>query len=588
MSLVITLTPAQWVIDNWAPQGDEPHYLLAAHSLVVDGDLDLGNNYDRGDHWRFYPRAIDRHVRIGADGRSYLLHDIGLPIVIAPAYALGGRAGVTLFLAIVAALVALNVYGLALEITAHHKAAAITWLAFSLTPLLSVYAYLVYPEMIGALAVVWSVRQLLANAPVEPRHTQGATRISYSVFRIPLGVPIATGLLPWLSARFILIAAFLALWSVWRWRDDRRRRAVAIGLPLLSLIVYFVASAWMNGGGSGAIDFNSGPISHGFQDFTLDRILRGLAGWWLDQQRGILIYSPVYIVALIGLPLLWRRLRWAGLALLMPFAIAYGSIVAWGGFWISWEVSARYLVVAIPLLAAPMALAWATLRSWVFRGAAITLLAISLLNTVLVLSVPGIAAYRESLVWIYDGGTPIDLWRGLPALGGGGRVDPDPNAISAATVVADGDRLAWHTPVGPSGAVIQSSSLNGLSAGAYALRFDARAAIVPSPESPLLSIDVFSGEGVFLLHHVLKGSDFPPDGSYRSFALPFQSPFYNKWSYPVYAQVSTSGLAEMWVSTLSVALDADRTWGVTGVWVGLIGLAIVAFNWPGRRQEVEP
>ena len=40
LSLIVTLLPVPYVIANWTPMGDEPHYLLAAHSLVHDGDLD--------------------------------------------------------------------------------------------------------------------------------------------------------------------------------------------------------------------------------------------------------------------------------------------------------------------------------------------------------------------------------------------------------------------------------------------------------------------------------------------------------------------------------------------------------------------
>jgi hypothetical protein len=264
------------------------------------------------------------------------------------------------------------------------------------------------------------------------------------------------------------------------------------------------------------------------------------------------------------------------------------SAVAWGGFWIGWEISARYLVVGLPLLAAPLALAWTTLRSLAFRGMAGATFAIGLLNTVLILAMPGIAAYRESVVWIYDHWLSTNLWRGLPAMGGGALVEPDPNAPSATTVVTDGDRSSWMTPAGPGGVVIQSSGLQDLTIGAYELRFEARAADAPSPDSPLLLVDVFSGEGVMLLHRVLNASDFAPDGTYHTFVLPFESPFYNKWSYPVYAQVTASGLAKTWVSGMRVALDASRLWGVTGLWIGVIGLAIVGFNWRGPRPRSVP
>jgi len=585
LSLVLTMLPVQWVDATWVPQGDEPHYLLAAHSLAVDGDLDVGNNYAQRDFASFYPGPLAGHVRTGVDGRSYLSHDIGLPILIAPAYALGGRGGVTIFLAAIAALVAVNVYLLAYQVAGNRKAATATWLALMAAPLLSVYAYLVYPEMIAALLVIWTARQLI---PHPSRITHHASRFTLYAAPITVGVTLAICVLPWLSARFIPIAVFLALWAVWHWRHDRRRVAIAIGVPLASLIGYVVANAWMNGGGPGLADFNGGQVARGLQGFTLERVARGLAGWWLDQQRGVLVYSPVYVIALIGLPALWRRMRWAGLAVLTPLLVAYTSTVAWGGFWVGWELSARYLVVGLPLLAAPMALAFTHIRGFIFRGLAVLLLSISILNTLLVLASPGYYAYRESIVQFYDRWTGADVGRILPAMGGGGKVDPDPDAPSAATVVTDGDRSTWLAPAGSPGVVVQSAALEDLTIGSYALQFDARAGHARAADAPLLSADVFSGEGVLLLHRVLNRSDFAGESSYRSFALPFRSPFYNKWSYPVYVQISSSGLADVWVSALTVTADAGPTWGVTGAWIGLIGLAVFAFNRAVPKSLIRP
>jgi len=576
ISATVVLLPSTWAVVGWEPQSDEPHYLLAAHSLARDGDLDVANNYAQNDQWSFYPHAIDEHVRVGRDGRSYLSHDLGLPILIAPAYALAGRAGVTAFLAIIAALVAVNVYLLAVEVTGNRAAALVTWPAMMLTPLLSVYAYRVYPEMIGALLVVWSVRQITFYSS---RFTFYSSRFTLYSPRFTLGVPLAIGWLPWLSARFIPIAAFLALWSAWRWPGDGRRLALVIGIPLISLAGYFAANAWMSGGGSSTIDFDTGQVVQGFEGFSVERLLRGLTGWWLDQQRGVLIYSPIYLVALIGLPLLWRRLHGRGLALLTPLVIACAAVAAWGGFWVAWEISARYLVVGLPLLAAPMGLAFAHIRGWAFRIFAATMLAISLLNTAILLSQPGLFGYRESIVLAYDSRTPVDLWSLLPAMGGGGRVDPDPDATSASRIVTDGDRTAWHSPAGAGGIVLQSAALKDLTVGSYELRFEARVGKASAPDAPLLSVDVFSGEGVLLLHRVLRASDFDPSGAYRSFALPFQSPFYNRWSYPVYAQVNSSGLADTWISEVTVIVDGARTWGVVGAWIAIIGLLVVGFNW---------
>src|SRR5919202_838408 len=65
--------------------GDEPHYLLAAKSLVEDGDVDLSDEYARAAYSEFYPYVLDRHGRSRA-GRLHEPHGVGFPLLIAPAY----------------------------------------------------------------------------------------------------------------------------------------------------------------------------------------------------------------------------------------------------------------------------------------------------------------------------------------------------------------------------------------------------------------------------------------------------------------------------------------------------------------------
>ena len=70
--------------------GDEPHYLLMAQSLWREHDLDLRDNHERED-WREYtPGPIAPHYGAPrADGRPYPAHSPGLPLLLAPLYALG-------------------------------------------------------------------------------------------------------------------------------------------------------------------------------------------------------------------------------------------------------------------------------------------------------------------------------------------------------------------------------------------------------------------------------------------------------------------------------------------------------------------
>src|SRR3954471_22142583 len=67
--------------------GDEPHYLLMAESLRLDGDLDLANDYAPapGDHRREPP--LERHARLDRSGVLRSRHDPGLAVVLLPVHA---------------------------------------------------------------------------------------------------------------------------------------------------------------------------------------------------------------------------------------------------------------------------------------------------------------------------------------------------------------------------------------------------------------------------------------------------------------------------------------------------------------------
>ena len=95
--------------------GDEPHYLLAAESLVDDGDVDVHDEYAERAYDDFYPYDLDQHGK-ETDGRLHEPHGVGFPLLIAPAYALGGAEGVELFLAAIAALAVALAYRLALRV----------------------------------------------------------------------------------------------------------------------------------------------------------------------------------------------------------------------------------------------------------------------------------------------------------------------------------------------------------------------------------------------------------------------------------------------------------------------------------------
>src|SRR3954447_13872435 len=69
--------------------GDEPHYLLAARSLTDDHTLDVRHDYQDKAYGKFDPLPPRPQGRF-REGARYEPHSIGLPLLAAPFYAIGG------------------------------------------------------------------------------------------------------------------------------------------------------------------------------------------------------------------------------------------------------------------------------------------------------------------------------------------------------------------------------------------------------------------------------------------------------------------------------------------------------------------
>ncbi len=315
------------------PQGDEPHYLMVADSLLRDGDLDLEQDYAQGRYARFHDAPLPPHYRVrGRHGEIYSLHAIGLSLLILPAWALAGYAGVTVFMALVSALLAWQVREWTAELGGREDLAdAAGWL-FVLSPPLLHYAGLVFTEVPAALAVTCGLRR----ARSERLGWAGA-----------LAIGGAVAFLPWLNVRYAPLALVVLAHAVWR----HRRAAVALASPLVASVV-----------GLGYYHH----LLYGFWDprrvygrrpeLALVTLREGLPGLFLDQEFGLLVYAPVLVLALAGLVLLLRRDRRLGLAALLAVlatVLTAGSWHMWrGGF----NPPGRFLVPVVPILAVSVAL----------------------------------------------------------------------------------------------------------------------------------------------------------------------------------------------------------------------------------------
>jgi hypothetical protein len=277
--------------------GDEPHYLLAAESLVADGDVDVRNQYAARAYEDFYPYDLDRHGE-DTEGRLNEPHGLGFPLLIAPAYALGGADGVELFLAAIAALSVTLAYRLALRVVPDPWALAAA-LAVGLSPPFLAYGTAVYPELSAGAALAGAA---LLALRLDDRPSRGD---AFGCFAL-------LGMLPWLGTKFVpagLVIGFLAVRSLWR----VRRRTLAIGsveLSLFSVALYVGLNEALYGGPTPyAADVGEETATDAaFPGGYVERAYR-LVALFIDREYGLLRWAPVFVLAFAGLWLLWRSHR---------------------------------------------------------------------------------------------------------------------------------------------------------------------------------------------------------------------------------------------------------------------------------------
>lgn len=315
------------------PQGDEPHYLTMAESLLSDGDLDLTDEFAERAYAPFYPGTLAPHRSPASPpGRLYAVHAPGLPALILPAYAIGGYPAVRLFLSLLAALTAALTWRLVRDVTGSEGAALGAWAALALTPPLPFYAVAVYPETPAALAVAAFL--LLARGPA-------------SGGRIALAALLAA-VLPWLHPKFLPLAALGLGLVLIRGRFSRSAAAaIALALASCAALLAFFASAF--GRASFAAAYGPGPDVHWLN------VPRGALALLLDRQFGLLPLAPLWLLAAPGLALLLGRRAGDGLrALLLIVAVAAVG-ASFGMWWGGACPPARFLVPALPALALALA-----------------------------------------------------------------------------------------------------------------------------------------------------------------------------------------------------------------------------------------
>jgi hypothetical protein len=320
--------------------GDEPHYALMAHSIAVDGDLELENNYVEVENGssaagsRQRGTKLDRHVAEFGD-RTVFTHPLGLPLLVAPLLWLQN----------------LVVPGAAPDMVLGFFGLGVTFLA--LLEGLRLLAKWTPDRRIGLLVglVVYFGTPLWFYSRTfftEPYLWSGLVLSVGLLDRDrPMFASLVLGVTLLIKETALLAIVPILLWAWWRWGVLGFLRVSVF--PVLALLLFGLKNLWVYG-----------EWWVTFQPFQLGTPWwSGFVGLLFDSQHGLIPFAPIALVALLAWAL--SRGSWD-----RPSVVASAfALLAWVGYfivsalWVDWRGGSGYgprlLIPVLPALALPLA-----------------------------------------------------------------------------------------------------------------------------------------------------------------------------------------------------------------------------------------
>ena len=384
--------------------GDEPHYLLITHSLLHDGDFNLQNNYAGRDYRTYMPEGglpLIEHVHRRPEKKaSYSFHSPGVSFLMLPFYAAGqplGRKGLILLLrfgmSLIGAAFGLQLFLFALKEFKKEGLALGLWALAGLTSPVFFYSIHIYPEMVVGLMSLWLFRMA--------RHSE-----SFSTGKLLLAGCLFAGFIWFHAIKYplLLIPLFIYfLWVLVRRHRLRWRLAWFLAGPLIIGGLYLVFQNSLYGSLSFSTVSWQGPMSDAESVSFFKKIFGGipfrfrwetLAGYFLDQKDGLLLYAPIYFFAFLGLVEMARR-KARELVLLLAITGPYVLVQAFLTQRTGYAPQARPITSVIWALAIPLGYFLAANTKKIFSALAAAAAALSLAAVVLLLLNP-LALYQET------------------------------------------------------------------------------------------------------------------------------------------------------------------------------------------------
>jgi hypothetical protein len=356
--------------------GDEPHYLLITHSLLLDGDINLFNNYRDNDYLQFYPGELESHTFSGKKGLEYQYskHTPGLPVLLVPSYVIGKKLGrivsdlthnpshqqqililtLRVSMGLLSALLCWIFFLFARSFTKNQSAALLSWFIFATTSPFFIYSQLIYPEIPASLIILGILYHVVSLKNIS----------SSTVLWISLGIAI----LPWLGAKYIILSAglfLMVIYGLWKSGRTRREYIFLFFAPLFLSAGFFLFYLWMLYGNIWPQSLYVGSLPSGSSlsvpvfHLNASEFIRCGLSYLFDQRIGFLPYSPIYMIAIPGIFLSIAHKKRQSLPPLGIFLL-YWSFCSMSYYWGGYCPPGRTLLPVMCILALFLAgaMAW--------------------------------------------------------------------------------------------------------------------------------------------------------------------------------------------------------------------------------------
>lgn len=339
LPLVVYLALVPWSTSQRPPNGDEPYYLLLAHSLVHDLDVELGNEYEEGVSLGLVGRRLEPQPGdpVRPDGGRYSRHGALLPLVLAPAYAAGGKLGALAMMAALTAALAWMFLRVAGAVWPTRPGGALlAWSVFAFAPPVLVYSYQVWSEVPAALLALLAIDRIVAL------RSGSATRRDWLLLGLALALLIV------LKQRFVLIVGPAVLLAWWWAPRFRRRVALLAGLLALTGAGFLVQQHLAFGHALRVYDW--GIIGRQLGKPPL-RAAESFTGQFLDSGFGLAASAPIWLLLVPAVLLAARRHRRVALGFLLlcgPSLLVVSLLSDPTG---GWAPPFRFGFVTLPFLA---------------------------------------------------------------------------------------------------------------------------------------------------------------------------------------------------------------------------------------------